>query len=53
MDKQKKGNSSVENDEKRQLESLIHKKNVQTKALKKLLKALEAEGSFPKDTPKS
>lgn len=41
MDKQKKQQSPDELDEIRQLEKLIHKKNSQTKALKKLLKAVE------------
>ncbi|MCK9453076.1 MAG: hypothetical protein M0Q90_15385 [Bacteroidales bacterium] len=41
MDKQKEKYSSRELDEIRQLENLIHKKNSQTEALKKLLKAVE------------
>jgi len=41
MDKQKTENSPDKLDEIRQLENLIHKKNIQTKALKKLLEALE------------
>ncbi|MDY0077187.1 MAG: hypothetical protein RBR87_07900 [Bacteroidales bacterium] len=41
MDKQKEKYFSSELDEIRQLENLIHKKNIQTEALKKLLKAVE------------
>lgn len=43
MDKQKEKYSSSELDEIRQLENLIHKKNSQTEALKKLLKAVEKD----------
>lgn len=43
MDRKKKQHSLNELNEKRQLENLIHKKNNQTKALKKLLKEIETD----------
>lgn len=53
MDKQITQNSPEELDEIKQLENLIHKKNKQTNALKKLLSALEADNDSLKDKSKN
>lgn len=50
MNKQKTQDSSHETNETRQAEKLIQQKIDQTEALKKLLKALEADSSSPKDS---
>jgi len=50
MNKQKTQDSFRETNETRQAEKLIQQKIDQTEALKKLLKALEADSSSPKDS---